>query len=147
MGGFWTYYVLLKKMQGHVFKLGEVLVSCLLETRKRWSKHCHNIVNKLTNYPFMLMKTIKLYEALHLRRACIAHGGALASLYEYILRMRNSHYCTTLVVLDLDALRVSISGHLFGQFLIKEALDIIEAAGCSFHLVKWVKDEMCCLQE
>ncbi|PWA41746.1 alpha-aminoadipic semialdehyde synthase [Artemisia annua] len=65
MGGFWTYYVLLKKMQGHVFKLGEV----------------------------------------------------------------------------------SISGHLFGRFLIKEALDIIEAAGCSFHLVKWVKDEMCCLQE
>ncbi|KVH94024.1 alpha-aminoadipic semialdehyde synthase-like [Cynara cardunculus var. scolymus] len=26
----------------------------------------------------------------HLRRACIAHGGALTSLYEYIPRMRNS---------------------------------------------------------
>lgn len=26
----------------------------------------------------------------HLRRACIAHGGALTPLYEYIPRMRNS---------------------------------------------------------
>lgn len=26
----------------------------------------------------------------HLRRACIAHGGALTSLYEYIPRMRKS---------------------------------------------------------
>ena len=31
-----------------------------------------------------------------------------------------------------------ISCHLFDQFLIKGALDIIEAAGSSFHLVKWV---------
>jgi hypothetical protein len=31
---------------------------------------------------------------------------------------------------------VSLSGHLFDQFLINEALDIIEAAGGSFHLVK-----------
>ena len=26
----------------------------------------------------------------HLRRACIAHGGALTTLYEYIPRMQNS---------------------------------------------------------
>lgn len=26
----------------------------------------------------------------HLRRACIAHGGALTTLYEYIPRMRKS---------------------------------------------------------
>lgn len=32
--------------------------------------------------------------------------------------------------------QVSLSGHLFDQFLINEALDIIEAAGGSFHLVK-----------
>jgi len=31
--------------------------------------------------------------------------------------------------------QVSLSGHLFDQFLINEALDIIEAAGGSFHLV------------
>ena len=31
---------------------------------------------------------------------------------------------------------MSLSGHLFDQFLINEALDIIEAAGGSFHLVK-----------
>lgn len=33
-------------------------------------------------------------------------------------------------------MQVSISGHLFDKFLINEALDIIEAAGGSFHLVK-----------
>ncbi|PWA90856.1 alpha-aminoadipic semialdehyde synthase [Artemisia annua] len=54
-------------------------------------------------------------------------------------------------------LNVSISGHLFGQFM-KEALDIIKAAGGSFHLVKcqvgqgtdstsYSELEMCCLQE
>lgn len=32
--------------------------------------------------------------------------------------------------------QVSLSGHLFDQFLINEALDIIEEAGGSFHLVK-----------
>lgn len=32
--------------------------------------------------------------------------------------------------------QVSLSGHLFDQFLINDALDIIEAAGGSFHLVK-----------
>ena len=31
---------------------------------------------------------------------------------------------------------MSLSGHLFDQFLINEALDIIEAAGGSFQLVK-----------
>ncbi|RZR85633.1 hypothetical protein BHM03_00012651 [Ensete ventricosum] len=31
---------------------------------------------------------------------------------------------------------VSLSGHLFDQFLINEALDVIEAAGGSFHLVR-----------
>ena len=30
---------------------------------------------------------------------------------------------------------MSLSGHLFDQFLINEALDIIEGAGGSFHLV------------
>ncbi|XAR55198.1 Saccharopine dehydrogenase (NADP(+), L-lysine-forming) [Bertholletia excelsa] len=79
----------------------------------------------------------------HLRRACIAHGGALTSLFEYIPRMRRS---------DAEDLHknlpncyynkkkynilVSLSGHLFDQFLINEALDIIEAAGGSFHLIK-----------
>jgi alpha-aminoadipic semialdehyde synthase len=31
---------------------------------------------------------------------------------------------------------VSLSGHLFDKFLINEALDIIEAAGGSFQLVR-----------
>lgn len=32
--------------------------------------------------------------------------------------------------------QVSLSGHLFDTFMINEALDIIEDAGGSFHLVK-----------
>lgn len=79
----------------------------------------------------------------HLRRACITHGGALNSLYEYIHRMRNSN--SEEISENVESCRsnkkkyyilVSLSGHLFDQFLINEALDIIEAAGGSFHLVK-----------
>ncbi|GMN42705.1 hypothetical protein TIFTF001_011913 [Ficus carica] len=79
----------------------------------------------------------------HLRRACIAHGGALTSLYEYIPRMRNSN--SEEILENRSSLQtnkkkynilVSLSGHLFDQFLINEALDIIEAAGGSFQLVK-----------
>ncbi|KAI3714455.1 hypothetical protein L6452_21409 [Arctium lappa] len=77
----------------------------------------------------------------HLRRACIAHGGALTSLYEYIPRMRNSQELSEDVAnfgsnRKRYIMSVSLSGHLFDQFLINEALDIIEAAGGSFHLVK-----------
>lgn len=79
----------------------------------------------------------------HLRRACIAHGGALTSLYEYIPRMRNSNSEEKLEnpsSLQTNKRKynilVSLSGHLFDQFLINEALDIIEAAGGSFQLVK-----------
>ncbi|KAM0037320.1 putative oxidoreductase [Helianthus debilis subsp. tardiflorus] len=78
---------------------------------------------------------------LHLKRACIAHGGALTHLYEYIPRMRNSQETQGNVTNGFSkkkryTMLVSISGHLFDQFLINEALDIIEAAGGSFHLVK-----------
>ncbi|KAI4344673.1 hypothetical protein L6164_011872 [Bauhinia variegata] len=79
----------------------------------------------------------------HLRRACIVHGGVLTPLYEYIPRM---HYSESEETSDDLAnslsnkrkynISVSLSGHLFDQFLINEALDIIEAAGGSFHLVK-----------
>ncbi|XP_038710883.1 alpha-aminoadipic semialdehyde synthase isoform X2 [Tripterygium wilfordii] len=79
----------------------------------------------------------------HLRRACIAHGGALNSLYEYIPRMRKSDSNDITENLSSSqfgkkkySILVSLSGHLFDQFLINEALDIIEAAGGSFHLVK-----------
>ncbi|ESR66161.1 hypothetical protein CICLE_v10007313mg [Citrus x clementina] len=79
----------------------------------------------------------------HLRRACIAHGGALTTLYEYIPRMRKSDSEDVSDNLakghsnkKTHNLLVSLSGHLFDQFLINEALDIIEAAGGSFHLVK-----------
>ncbi|KAK8503220.1 hypothetical protein V6N13_025979 [Hibiscus sabdariffa] len=81
----------------------------------------------------------------HLKRACISHGGTLTSLYEYIPRMRNSDTEDISDNLSNGHLNknkkkytvlVSLSGHLFDQFLINEALDIIEAAGGSFQLVK-----------
>ncbi|WOL08513.1 alpha-aminoadipic semialdehyde synthase [Canna indica] len=78
---------------------------------------------------------------LPLKKACITHNGALTPLYEYIPRMRKT-------IIDLSpppsydssgkkySTLVSLSGHLFDQFLINEALDVIEAAGGSFHLVR-----------
>ncbi|PSS02071.1 Saccharopine dehydrogenase, partial [Actinidia chinensis var. chinensis] len=79
----------------------------------------------------------------HLRRACIAHGGALTTLYEYIPRMQNSDSEDLSMNLanchsnkKKYNILVSLSGHLFDQFLINEALDIIEAAGGSFQLIK-----------
>lgn len=78
----------------------------------------------------------------HLRRACIVHGGVLTSLYDYIPRMRKSdsedvseNSANSLSNKSKYNTSVSLSGHLFDQFLINEALDIIEAAGGSFHLV------------
>ncbi|XP_042486504.1 alpha-aminoadipic semialdehyde synthase [Macadamia integrifolia] len=76
----------------------------------------------------------------HLRKACIAHGGILTPLYEYIPRMRNSSDSSANISGDQFKKKynilVSLSGHLFDQFLINEALDIIEAAGGSFHLAR-----------
>ncbi|KAL8492642.1 hypothetical protein ACS0TY_024003 [Phlomoides rotata] len=79
----------------------------------------------------------------HLKRACIVHAGALTSLFEYIPRMRKSDIEVspqTLQPLQAAKMKytkmISLSGHLFDKFLINEALDIIEAAGGSFHLVK-----------
>lgn len=80
----------------------------------------------------------------HLRRACIAHRGRLTALYEYIPRMRESDTESMPVnLVNIPAYRmrkftelVSLSGHLFDKFLINEALNIIEVAGGSFHLVK-----------
>ncbi|KAK1355014.1 Alpha-aminoadipic semialdehyde synthase [Heracleum sosnowskyi] len=79
----------------------------------------------------------------HLNRSCIAHAGALTSLYEYIPRMRKSNLedlPDNLVESNSTKNKytrlVSLSGHLFDTFMINEALDIIEEAGGSFHLVK-----------
>lgn len=78
-----------------------------------------------------------------LRRACIVHLGNLSPLYDYIPRMRNSNLEDSSDTLNFSSSNkkryttlVPLSGHLFDQFLINEALDIIEEAGGSFHLVK-----------
>ncbi|KAH0900914.1 hypothetical protein HID58_040417, partial [Brassica napus] len=79
----------------------------------------------------------------HLKRACISYRGELTSLYEYIPRMRKSDPEETQDNITNGAsnqrtynILVSLSGHLFDKFLINEALDMIEAAGGSFHLAK-----------
>ncbi|CAL0306925.1 unnamed protein product [Lupinus luteus] len=110
------------------------------EFAKEASQHFGNI---LSQFVINLASTTDITKLpAHLRRACIVHDGVLTSLFEYISRMRNT---------DLDGvpdnsassfsnkwkynISVSLSGHLFDQFLINEALDIIEAKGGSFHLV------------
>lgn len=79
----------------------------------------------------------------HLRAACIAHEGGLTSMYRYINRIRNSSSVNALPYPENGSSGgknckqlVSLSGHLFDQHLINEALDIIESAGGSFRLVK-----------
>ncbi|PRQ53744.1 putative saccharopine dehydrogenase (NAD(+), L-glutamate-forming) [Rosa chinensis] len=104
------------------------------------SKHFGDILSEFFGY-LASTKDIKKLLA-HLTKTCIAHGGTLTPLYGYIYPCENvmtqktskdhaSHHFnkkyTTLV---------SLSGHLFDQFLINEALNIIEPASGSFHLVK-----------
>ncbi|XP_041004799.1 alpha-aminoadipic semialdehyde synthase isoform X1 [Juglans microcarpa x Juglans regia] len=111
------------------------------EFAKEASQHFGDILSQFVGSLASATDIAKL--PAHLGRACIAHGGALTSLYEYIQRMRNSE---TEEISENTAsfhpnqkkynILVSLSGHLFDQFLINEALDIIEAAGGSFHLVK-----------
>lgn len=110
------------------------------EFAKEASKHFGDILSQFVGN-LASTKDIKKLPA-HLMKACIAQGGALTPLYEYISRMRKSdseeilknpashHFNKKYTTL------VSLSGHLFDQFLINEALDIIEAASGSFHLVK-----------
>ncbi|XP_037495733.1 alpha-aminoadipic semialdehyde synthase isoform X2 [Jatropha curcas] len=111
------------------------------EFAKEASQHFGDILSQFIGSLVSTTDITKLPS--HLRRACIAHGGAPTPMFEYIPRMRNS---------ESEDMRenpvnsnsskkkfnssVSLSGHLFDQFLINEALDIIEAAGGSFHLVK-----------
>ncbi|GMH03560.1 hypothetical protein Nepgr_005399 [Nepenthes gracilis] len=111
------------------------------EFAKEASQHFGDILSKFIGH---LASTLDIKELpAHLRRACIVHQGALTSLYEYIPRMRNCDSEDLLEDLPSSpchrkkhSLLVSLSGHLFDQFLINEALDIIGCAGGSFHLVK-----------
>ncbi|RVW28650.1 Alpha-aminoadipic semialdehyde synthase [Vitis vinifera] len=110
------------------------------EFAKEASKHFGDILSEFIG---SLASTTDITELpAHLRRSCIAHGGAVTTLFEYIPRMRNSDsekLPETLANCHSNKkynILVSLSGHLFDQFLINEALDIIEAAGGSFHLVK-----------
>ncbi|CAL4967339.1 unnamed protein product [Urochloa decumbens] len=109
------------------------------EFSKEASQHFGDILSKFVASLASMKQLVELPS--YLRRACIAHAGGLTSLYEYIPRMRKT-------MIDLAPAKpnplpdkkystlVSLSGHLFDKFLINDALDIIEAAGGSFWLVR-----------
>lgn len=111
------------------------------EFAKEASQHFGNILSQFIG---QLASTRDFAELPpHLKQACIVHQGALTSLYEYIPRMQESSSEELSENLPDShpnkkkyTLLVSLSGHLFDDFLINEALDKIEAAGGSFHLVK-----------
>ncbi|CAA7395006.1 unnamed protein product [Spirodela intermedia] len=102
------------------------------------SKHFGDILSEFVGYLATARDLSDLPSSL--RRACISYEGKLTQLYEYIPRMR-----TPVVALPKHSngiperknytTMVSLSGHLFDQFLINEALDIIEAASGSFRLI------------
>ncbi|KAH0655174.1 hypothetical protein KY285_030056 [Solanum tuberosum] len=111
------------------------------EVAKEASQHFGDVLSHFT----VSLASFRNLEGLpaHLKRACIAHYGGLTPLYEYIPRMRKSDLDDPSIVLSNSngngrkyTVLVSLSGHLFDKFLINEALDIIEAAGGSFHMVK-----------
>ncbi|GER41742.1 bifunctional lysine-ketoglutaratereductase/saccharopine dehydrogenase [Striga asiatica] len=110
------------------------------EFAREASQHFGDILSQFIG-SLASLKNLEILPA-HLRRACIVYKGALTSLFEYIPRMRKSNTedssqapQTSQPTMKFSKL-ISLSGHLFDQFLINEALDIIEAAGGSFHLVK-----------
>lgn len=112
------------------------------EFAKEASQHFGDILSEFVG---VLASSKYLKELpMHLRRACIVHGGSVTSLFEYIPRMCNSNQedpSRNLPNIQSEKMKhttlISLSGHLFDQFLINEALDIIEAAGVSFKLVKF----------
>ncbi|KAG6542771.1 hypothetical protein Mapa_015848 [Marchantia paleacea] len=74
-----------------------------------------------------------------IKRACIAHNGQLTQLYEYIHVLREAETKNSRPSTKLDSQHngsvtrlVSLNGHLFDQFLINEALDVIVDAGGRF---------------
>lgn len=72
--------------------------------------------------------------------ACIAHKGQLTPLYEYIHRMNLSNTRKELSEASEEKIAtsyktmVALDGHLFDQFFINEALDVIEKAGGQFRI-------------
>ncbi|CAL1408934.1 unnamed protein product [Linum trigynum] len=111
------------------------------EFAKEASQHFGNILSQFVR---SLAYTTNIQNLpADLRRACIAHGGKLTSLYEYIPRIRKSesgdvqdNAVSSNSSRKKFNISVSLSGHLFDKFLINDALDIIEEKGGSFHLVK-----------
>ncbi|KAK9099643.1 hypothetical protein Syun_026688 [Stephania yunnanensis] len=97
------------------------------EFAKEASQHFGDILSQFIGSLASMKDTSELPS--HLRRACIVHKGHLTS-FCLPENSTNEHFTKKHKSL------VSLSGHLFDQFLINEALDIIEAAGGSFHLVR-----------
>ncbi|KAJ3695752.1 hypothetical protein LUZ60_001129 [Juncus effusus] len=108
------------------------------EFSREASQHFGDILSKFVT-SLALSKEINELPS-HLKKACIAHKGKLTPLYEYIPRMRKSFIDSSpATLIGLSGKKyttlVSLSGHLFDKFQINKALDIIESAGGSFHLL------------
>ncbi|KAJ0262862.1 LOR/SDH bifunctional enzyme [Hirschfeldia incana] len=112
------------------------------EFAKEASQHFGDILSEFVGSLASMTELEDLPE--HLKRACISYRGELTSLYEYIPRMRKSDpedaqdNIANGVVSNERAynILVSLSGYLFDKFLIKKALDMIEAAGGSLHVAR-----------
>ncbi|KAH9540925.1 hypothetical protein CY35_14G031500 [Sphagnum magellanicum] len=116
-------------------------VDCVpTELPKEATKHFGDVL-----YPFlssMAHASSPEENLVPIQNACIAHNGKLRPLYEYIHRMRQSQ--DTMKKQQTAKMNgekngqlvrvVSLSGHLFDQYLINEALDVICDAGGRFQV-------------
>ncbi|KAG0626104.1 hypothetical protein M758_2G102500 [Ceratodon purpureus] len=118
-------------------------VDCLpTELPRESTKHFGNAL-----FPFLvnLANARKLEDTpAPLHDACIAHEGSLTEMYKYIQKLREATPVQTprrqerqdININPLSTV-VSLSGHLFDQHLINEALDVICSGGGRYRLATW----------
>jgi alpha-aminoadipic semialdehyde synthase len=118
-------------------------VDCLpTELPRESTKHFGNAL-----FPFLasLANARRVEEApAPLRNACITHEGSLMEMYKYIQKLREVTPMQTPRLQERQSLSksplstvVSLSGHLFDQHLINEALDVICSGGGRYRLATW----------
>nr|XP_024367705.1 alpha-aminoadipic semialdehyde synthase-like isoform X2 [Physcomitrium patens]XP_024367706.1 alpha-aminoadipic semialdehyde synthase-like isoform X2 [Physcomitrium patens]XP_024367707.1 alpha-aminoadipic semialdehyde synthase-like isoform X2 [Physcomitrium patens]XP_024367708.1 alpha-aminoadipic semialdehyde synthase-like isoform X2 [Physcomitrium patens] len=115
-------------------------VDCLpTELPRESTKHFGNAL-----FPFLVnLANAKTLAEIHVpvRDACIAHEGSLTEMYKYIQKLREANASKTPLLQEREGMSnspistiVSLSGHLFDQHLINEALDVICAGGGRYRL-------------
>lgn len=118
-------------------------IDCLpTELPRESTKH---FGNALFPYLVSLANARKLEEVpAPLRDACIAHEGSLTEMYKYVQKLREVTPLQTPKLQEIQDINtsplstvVSLSGHLFDQHLINEALDVICSGGGRYRLATW----------